>query len=80
MARYVFNYHEEDYGKMSFDAPTMEEAARLFNQLKEGAIDYAELPNDSRSTKGGEVSYNELLITTPPLPPIPMLLKTGENK
>jgi hypothetical protein len=79
MARYVFNYYEEDYGVMSFDAPTMEEASRLFKQVKEGEISYDELPNYSRTTKGGDVSYTSLLITTPALPPIPMLLKTGDN-
>jgi hypothetical protein len=73
MARYVFNYHEEDYGKMSFEAPTMEEASRLFKLLQEGGLDYQDLPSYSRKTMGGEVNYTELLITTP------MPLKTGDN-
>jgi len=78
MTRYVFNYYEEDYGKISFDAPTMEEANRLFNLLQEGGIDWDELPNYSKKCMGGECNYTELLITTPTLPAIPILgLKTG---
>ena len=63
MTRYVFNYYEEDYGKISFDAPTMEEASRLFNLVQDGDINYEDLPNYTRKSQGGDTSYTELLIT-----------------
>jgi hypothetical protein len=78
MPRYTFRYHEEDYGVIGFDAPNLEEAQKLFESLKSQEIEYDELPNYSRRTKGGDVEYTELVQPEEPLPTIPMLLKTGE--
>ena len=78
MPRYTFRYHEEDYGVIGFDASNLEEAEKLFESIKEGEVDYDELPNYSRRTKGGEYNLTDLTQLEEPLPVIPMLLKTGE--
>lgn len=78
MPRYTFKYHEEDYGTIGFDADNLQEAQKLFESISEGAIDYEDLPNYSRRTRGGEVQFIDLEETQTALPTIPMLLKTGE--
>ena len=80
MPRYTFRYHEEDYGVIGFDAENLEEAEKLFESIECNEIEYDELPNYSRRTKGGQYNFTDLAQVEEPLPPIPMLLKTGENK
>jgi hypothetical protein len=76
MARYTFRYHEEEYGVVGFDAPNLEKAQELFELIRQGELEFDELPNYSRSMKGGEFRYEELSELKPALPAIPMLLKT----
>jgi hypothetical protein len=78
MARYTFNYYEEDYGRIGFDAPNLEEAQRLFDSMCNGGLDYDELPNYSKSSRGGDLDFTDLSEVEAPLKPIPMLVKTGE--
>ena len=80
MERYEFSYQESDFGKISFDAKDFSEAEYLFAQVRDGEIEYDELPNYSRKTMGGMKNVDKLTIVKPPLPSIPILLKTGENK
>jgi hypothetical protein len=79
MPRYTFRYHEEDYGVIGFDAENLEEAEKLFESIESNEIEYDELPNYSRRTKGGQYNFTDLAQLEEPLPPIPMLLKTGEK-
>jgi hypothetical protein len=78
MPRYTYSYHEEDTGVIGFDAPNLEKAKELFESIKSGEIEYEELPNYSRRTKGGQYDFLYLQEVKEPLPTIPMLLKTGE--
>ena len=79
MPRFTFRYHEQDYGIIGFDAPSLEEAQKLFDSIQSQEIEYDELPNYSRRTKGGDVEYTEIVQLEEPLPTIPILLKTGEK-
>jgi hypothetical protein len=78
MPRFTFRYHEQDYGIIGFDAPSLEEAQKLFDSIQSQEIEYDELPNYSRRTKGGDVETTDLTQLEEQLPTIPMLLKTGE--
>jgi hypothetical protein len=79
MPRYTFRYQEEDYGVIGFDAPNLKKAKELFELIRTNEIDYEELPNHSRSTKGGQSDFTDLEQVKESLPKIPMLLKTGDN-
>jgi hypothetical protein len=79
MPRYTYRYHEEDYGVITFDAPNLEKAQELFESIRCNEIEYEELPNYSRRTKGGQYDFIDLQEVKEPLPTIPMLLKTGDN-
>jgi hypothetical protein len=78
MPRYTFRYHEEDYGVIGFDAENQEHAQQLFESIECNEIEYDELPNYSRRTKGGDYNFTDLVQVKEALPKIPMLLKTGE--
>lgn len=80
MKRYTFNYYEEDFGRIGFDAPNLEEAQRLFEAIRNGDIDCDELPNYSKKNKGGNLEFTDLYEVEEPLKQIPLLLTTGENR
>lgn len=73
MTRYVVKYAEENYGIITFDASTKEEAEALVAKAEQGEIEIDQLENYSRSVKSASYSLSNLEEVQPSLPPIPIV-------
>ena len=72
MTRYVVRYAEENYGIITFDANSKEEAENLVRQVEMGEQELEQLPNYSTKVKSASYSLTNLEEVTPPLPEIPI--------
>lgn len=72
MTRYVMRYAEENYGIITFDANSKEEAETLMAQAEQGEIEIEDLPNYSSKVKSSSYSLTALEEVQPSLPPIPI--------
>jgi hypothetical protein len=72
MARYVVKYAEENYGIITFDANSKEEAENWVRQVEMGEQELEQLPNYSTKVKSASYSLTNLEEVTPPLPEIPI--------
>lgn len=73
MTRYVVKYAEENYGIVTFDANSKEEAEALVAKAEQGEIEIDQLENYSRSVKSSSYSLSNLEEVQPSLPSIPIL-------
>jgi hypothetical protein len=73
MTRYVVRYAEENYGIITFDANSKEEAETLVAQAEQGEIEIEDLPNYSSTVKSSNYSLTALEEVQPFLPPIPIM-------
>lgn len=73
MTRYVVRYAEENYGIITFDANSKEEAETLIAQAEQGDIEIDQLENYSRKVKSASYSLTALEEVKPSLPSIPIL-------
>ena len=73
MTRYVVKYAEENYGIVTFDANSKEEAEALVAKAEQGEIEIDQLENYSRSVKSSSYSLSNLEEVQPSLPPIPIM-------
>lgn len=53
-------YSTGEYGKLSFEADSMEEAQDLLDQLSVGEIVFADLKNHFAKVKGDEIEFDQL--------------------
>jgi len=72
MTRYVVKYAEENYGIITFDANSKEEAENWVRQVEMGEQELEQLPNYSTKVKSASYSLTNLEEVTPPLPEIPI--------
>lgn len=73
MTRYVMRYAEENYGIITFDANSQEEAETLMAQAEQGEIEIEDLPNYSSKVKSSSYSLTALEEVQPSLPSIPIM-------
>jgi len=73
MTRYVVRYAEENYGIITFDANTKEEAENWVRQVEMGEQELEQLPNYSTKVKSASYSLTDLEEVQPSLPPIPIM-------
>lgn len=73
MTRYVVRYAEENYGIITFDANSKEEAETLIAQAEQGEIEIEDLPNYSSTVKSSSYSLTALEEVQPSLPSIPIV-------
>ena len=60
MTSYRFQFDEEQYGYVYFDAESKQEAESLLEQVQEYQIDLEELPSFYIKHKHGETRYENL--------------------
>jgi hypothetical protein len=53
-------YSTGEYGKLSFEADSMEEAEDLLGQLSQGEIEFSDLRNHFAKIKGDELEFDAL--------------------
>ncbi len=73
MTRYVVRYAEENYGIITFDANSKEEAENWVRQVEMGEQELEQLPNYSTKVKSASYSLTDLEEVQPSLPPIPIM-------
>ena len=72
MTRYVVKYAEENYGIITFDARSKEEAEEWVRRLEMGEQELEQLPNYSTKVKSSSYSLTNLEEVQPSLPAIPI--------
>ena len=72
MTRYVVKYAEENYGIITFDANSKEEAEEWVRRLEMGEQELEQLPNYSTKVKSSSYSLTNLEEVKPSLPSIPI--------
>ena len=73
MTRYVVRYAEENYGIITFDANSKEEAEDWVRRLEMGEQELEQLPNYSTKVKSSSYSLTNLEEVQPSLPTIPIM-------
>lgn len=73
MTRYVVRYAEENYGIITFDANSKEEAEEWVSRCEMGEQELEQLPNYSTKIKSTSYRLTDLEEVKPSLPSIPIL-------
>lgn len=73
MTRYVIRYAEENYGIITFDANSKEEAENWVSRCEMGEQELEQLPNYSTKVKSTSYRLTDLEEVTTPLPRIPIM-------